>query len=534
LAISLVLRYNAATLHYALKHREKVSRVTKDDLIVALESKLDERDKTIAKLEQVIDRLTEAAEESNRINDSLNEIISGLMKTVEELTQEIKELNERLKMNSKNSSKPPSSDVNKPAPKSLKKPSGKKPGGQPGHAGSHFNITLEPDEIILHMPPACLNCPSHDECASRACVGETRNVVDAVVTVKTTAHQSLVVVCPLSGMSRKGMFPDDIKAKMQYGENLQALVVALNTVGAVSVNRTHEIISGIFGVPLSTGTIVNMVNRCADGLTDIIEIIRQKVIGSEVGHFDETGTNVGGKNHWVHGASTSLFTHLSISGKRGFDGMEAGEVLPYFTRIAVHDCWPAYWKYLLVLHALCNAHILRELVAAEERQPERKWAEMFIEMLLDMKKARDLAIESGKNELSEEELQELESRYDTIIEQAHVENPPPPENEAKKRGRKKKGKTLALIERLEKHKASVCLFIHNFEVPFSNNLSERDIRMIKTKTKVSGCFRSLLGAKNYLKIMSYVGSSKKHGKSAYEAIRQAISGNSGFFLTETR
>jgi transposase len=356
-------------------------------------------------------------------------------------------------------------------------------------------------------------------------------VVDAVVNVKITAHQSLVTDCLLREASYKGGFPEDIKATVQYGENLQALVVAMNTVGAVSLNRTQEILSGIFNIPLSTGTIVNMVSRCADGLTGIFELIRQKVAGSVVGHFDETGTNVGGKKFWVHGASNLSFTHLSISGKRGFEGMESSDVLPHFTGIAVHDCWAAYWKYQIITHALCNAHLLRELVAAEERHPDQKWATEFMKLLLEMKDAKDLAVENEKNELSEEKLIEFEFRYNTLIAEAYKENPIPAENEneKKKRGRKKKGKTLSLIGRLDIHKASVCLFIHNFDVPFSNNLSERDIRMIKTKTKVSGCFRSLLGAENYLKIMSYVGSSKKHGKSAYEAIKQAVASNPEFF-----
>jgi len=440
-------------------------------------------------------------------------------------------------MNSRNSSKPPSGDFIKPTPKSLKKPSGKKTGGQPGHPGSHLNITSEPDEIVVHIPSVCQNCPHHDACISRACVGETRNEIDAVVAVKNTAHQSLVINCPLRNELLKGEFPENIKATIQYGENLQALVVAMNTVGAVSLNRTQEILSGIFGIPLSTGTIVNMVNRCADGLTEtgIIELIRQNVIESEVGNFDETGTSVDGMKFWVHGASNLLFTYLTISNKRGFEGMEAGGVLPYFLGIAVHDCWSAYWKYLLIIHALCNAHLLRELVAAEERHPDQTWATEFMKLLIEMKEAKELAIESGEDRLSEDTLREFELKYDALIKLAHEQNPLPPENknERKKRGRKKKGKTLALIERLETHKASVCLFIHNFNVPFSNNLSERDIRMIKTKTKVSGCFRSLLGAENYLKIMSYVGTAKKHGKSAFKAIQQAISGNPSFFLQES-
>ena len=415
--------------------------------------------------------------------------------------------------------------MKKPSPKSLRKPAGKKTGGQPGHPGYHLDITAEPDEIILHVPPVCHGCPNQDACVSRACVGETRRVVDAVVTVTVTAHQSLVIDCPLRGAEQKGEFPDEVRATVQYGENLQALAVAINTIGAVSLNRTQEILSGVFGVPLSTGTISNMVARCTDGLTGIVEQIRQKVAAATVGHFDETGTRVDGKTHWVHNASTSDYTHLTIHAKRGQEGMDAGGVLPAFLGIPIHDCWSPYWRYPFALRGLCNAHLLRELEAAEQRHPDQNWAAELIKLLLEMKKAKEDAILAGKENLSEEKLQEFDRRYDKIVKKAYVENPLPEDMAAnKKRGRKKKGKTLALIERLDKHKVSVCLFIHDFEVPFDNNQAERDCRMVKTKTKVSGCFRSLDGAKNYLKIMSYVGSAKKHGLSGYEAIRQAILG----------
>jgi transposase len=503
-------------------HGKKVSRMTKDEQIEILQQRLKEE--------------LESKTELHRIIAGLNETVGGLTKTVDELNQRIKELTEQLGMNSKNSSKPPSTDINKPSPKSLRKPSGKKSGGQPGHPGSHLNITTEPDEIILHVPDICKSCPHHDACVSKACIGETRKVVDAVVQVKVTAHQSLVINCPLRGISHKGEFPEGIKATIQYGENLQSLVVAMNTVGAVSLNRTQEILSGIFGIPLSTGTIVNMVYRCADSITGTIEEIKQRVTASDITHFDESGTNVDGKNHWVHSASTSRFTHLTLSAKRGKEGMDEGGVLPRFMGKAIHDCWPAYWKYPLIsFHGICNQHILRELIAAQERQPEQKWASEFEEFLLAMKATKDKAVEEGQSAFSEKQLEEYDREYEKIIKLGYDENPPPPEDEnaLKKRGRKKKGKTLALIERLEKHKGAVCLFAKDFTVPFTNNAAEQDIRVIKVKSKVSGCFRSELGAKNYLKIMSYVGTVKKHGNSAYEAIKQAITGNSGFFLQET-
>jgi transposase len=379
------------------------------------------------------------------------------------------------------------------------------------------------------MPSICYGCHNHEVCKSHSIIHETRHVIDAVVAVKTTAHQSLILDCPLHKMQLKGEFPNGIKATVQYGENLWALAVALNTIGAISLNRTHEILSGVFGIPISTGTINNMVNRCANDLTNAVELIRHKLISSEVINFDETGTRVDGKTMWVHNASNLLYTFLTINTKRGKEGMDAGGVIGEFTGFGVHDCWMPYWKYPHITHALCNAHLLRELVSVIENNPEQKWAPKFMNLLLDMKKAKEYAIDIGKSQLRKKVLQKFEQRYNESIALAYAENPLP-ETTNKKRGRKKKGKILSLIGRLDVHKASVCLFIHKFVVQFDNNQAERDQRMIKTKTKVSGCFRSLDGAHSYLKIMSFVGTAKKHGFNAYQAIRQAISGKPNFFL----
>ena len=483
------------------------------------------KNKLIEMLRQQLKEQQKANSELHLTIDNMNQTIEELNQTIESLNQKIKELTEKLGMNSRNSSKPPSSDgPGKPSPKSLRKPSGKKPGGQEGHQGSYLGSMAEPDEVVRHMPSSCSGCPLFETCEDRACVGETRQVIDAVVTVKVTEHQSLVIEeCPLHGVRQFGEFPDGIKANVQYGEQLQALTVALNTIGAVSVNRTHEILSGVFGIPLSTGTVVNMVSSCAEGLDEILELIRSGTVSSEIVHFDETGTRVNSKNMWVHVASNSEYTHLTINEKRGHVGMDAGGVLPEFVGIGVHDCLASYWKYLNILHALCCAHLLRELIGVEENHPEQKWAPDFKKLLLDMKKAKEDAIAKGEDQLSSEQLKEFERLYDELIELAYEENPLPAETE-KKPGRKKKGKVLALIERLDKYEASVCLFVNNFTVPFDNNQAERDCRNVKTKTKVSGCFRSQIGAKNYMRIMSFVGTAKKRGLSGFEAIRLAIMG----------
>ena len=462
-------------------------------------------------------------------NENLTASVAELTDTVDKLKQTIEELREQLNKNSRNSSKPPSSDgLGKPTVKkdrSLREASGKKQGAQEGHEGVCLSIISNPDHTENHMHSDCEGCPYHDACLEKACIKETRHEIDAVVTVDVTAHNLFSVPeCPLHGGSRTGHFPADIKAAVQYGKNLQAMVVAFNTVGAVSINRTHEILSSVFNIPLATGTIKNMVTRCADSLKGTYEKIRLKMTTRGLIHCDETGTRVDGKTWWVHNASDRDYTYLTINKKRGRIGMDEAGVLPHARGIIVHDCWGSYWQYPDVTHAICCAHLLRELNGVIENHPEQTWAPKFRRLLLDMKKSRDEAVQEHRDELSSQQLSKFDTEYDDIIKTAYEENPLP-ETSAKKRGRKKKSKVLNLICRLDNYKASVCLFIKNLCVPFDNNQAERDLRMVKVKTKVSGCFRSEEGAQEYLTIMSYIGCANKHHINAFTAIREALNGN---------
>ena len=462
-------------------------------------------------------------------NEEQSARIAELSAEIASLNQTIKELKEQLNKNSKNSSKPPSSDgLKKPAVnknKSLRESSGKKQGAQEGHDGVHLSVISDPDHIENHMHSDCTGCPHRAECLSKACIKETRHEIDTVVTVDVTAHNAIEVrECPLHGGVKTGSFPENIKATVQYGKNLQAMVVAFNTVGAVSINRTHEILSSVFNIPLATGTIKNMVTRCAESLKDTYERIRLKMTILGLVHCDETGSRVDGKTCWVHVASDQDYTYLTISQKRGQIGMDAADVLPHVRGIIVHDCWGSYWKYQDVTHAICCAHLLRELNGVIENHPEQTWAVRFKKLLLGMKKVRDKALLSEKDEVSYYHRHKFDMEYDAIIKTAYEENPLP-ETPAKKRGRKKKSKVLNLICRLDNYKESVCLFLKNLCVPFDNNQAERDLRMVKVKTKVSGCFRSEEGAQEYLTIMSYIGSASKHGINAFTAIREALNGN---------
>ena len=462
-------------------------------------------------------------------NERMAQQMESLTATVAELNQTIRELREQLNKNSNNSSKPPSSDGLKKPPvkkdKSLREKSGKKQGAQPGHDGVNLSVISKPDHVERHVHHDCEACPHRAACMLASRVRETRHEIDAEVTVSVTAHELITVkCCPLCGEERTGSFPENIKAAVQYGKNLQALAVAFNTVGAVSINRTHEILSAVFNIPLATGTIKNMVTRCADLLLPAYERIRQIMINLGLIHCDETGTRADGKTCWVHNASDPLFTFLAISKKRGQVGMEEAGILPFYHGIVVHDCWGSYWKYQDAVHAVCCAHLLRELNGVMENHPEQTWAARFKKLLLDMKKVKDKAISEGTEEVSYHQLHKFDREYDEILKTAHEENPMP-EPDAKKRGRRKKSKVLNLICRLENYKASVCLFLRDLTVPFDNNQAERDIRMVKVKTKVSGCFRNMEGAKEYLTIMSYVGTARKHGINAFTAIREALDGN---------
>ena len=309
---------------------------------------------------------------------------------------------------------------------------------------------------------------------------------------------------------------------MQYGSNLAALAVALNMTGMVSVNRTHSILSDVFNVPISVGAIAAMGIRCAENVQDAINNIKSKVIALPIAHFDETGIRVDGKLHWVHCASNSLYTYLTVEKKRGSEGMDSSGVLQSFTGIAVHDCWSSYFKYQNVEHSICCAHLLRELIGIYERTSQ-SWANELIQLLLRMKNLKQILQTLGVNKFPQNQWKKFSDYYDALIKTGIALNPIPERDEGK-RGRQKKGKTLALLERLEKYKGEVCLFATNFAVPFDNNQAERDIRGVKVKQKVSGCFRTKTGADIFADITSYTSTALKHGVSPFFAIKSALEG----------
>ena len=447
------------------------------------------------------------------------ELLDVLLAIIVQQAEKIAELEARLNMNSKNSSKPPSSDGFK-KPKSLRTPSGKPAGGQKGHEGSGLKLMRAPDAYIVHAPDECVQCPYASNCDGAKEVCDTRYVIDIKIETNTTAHQIEEVICPRLGTRLKGQFPKNINSTMQYGVNLEALAVSLNTVGMVSINRTHEILSEVFDVPISTGTIAGMVSNCAEKVTPAVEEIKEAVALEPLIHNDETGIRVDKKTFWAHVASTDKLTHIDVHEKRGKEGMNAIEILLAFLGTAIHDCWASYFSFDGIRHGLCNAHLLRELTAVWENT-KQSWSQKLIDLLLAMKKMKEELLLRGVAFAPPGILEEYSREYDTILNEALAQNPIPL-TEGKRKP--KRGKTGALVDRLILRKEQYVLFFVDFSVPFDNNQAERDIRMFKVKQKVSGCFRTLEGARDFAVISSYIGTARKHGSPAFHAIRDALIG----------
>ena len=451
------------------------------------------------------------------------EIISILFAIIQQQAEKIAELEARLNQNSKNSSKPPSTDGFNRPPKSLRKPSGKKAGGQRGHEGSGLELTRDPNSYVQHEPKECANCPMAAACCADRTVCETRYEIDIDINTTTTAHQAMQMECPLTAQTLTGCFPVGINSTMQYGVNLEALVVSLNTVGMVSISRTHEILSGVFGIPISTGTIVSMVSGCAESVTDTVKDIKDTITEESLLNLDETGVRIDKKTFWAHSASTEDMTYIEVHQERGMAAMERIGILLAFIGTAIHDCWAPYFRFDNIRHGLCNAHLLRELIAVLENT-KQAWAQALIDLLLEMKQLKEKLISEKRDRASPYCQKKFSLAFDRILAEALALNPVPKRDPSKK-GRPKRGKTGALVDRLILHKDKYLLFFTDFSIPFDNNLAERSFRMFKVKQKVSGCFRTLEGARDFAAIMSYTGTARKRGIPAFQAIKDALLGN---------
>ena len=464
---------------------------------------------------------------SGEENQALREENTCLRAQVESLQIRVRELESRLNKDSHNSSKPPSSDGLKKPPrnKSLRSPSGRSVGGQPGHQGKTLKMSGNPDRMVVHPVIKCTGCGKSLEGVLPKKL-ERRQVFDIpAIKMEVTEHRGEIKVCPCCGNENRAQFPADVPASLQYGVGVKSLATVLMNYQIIPYERLCEFFSDLFGHPVSSGTLNNIAGECYEVLEDYENAAKEKLRESPVVGFDETGMRVEAKLNWLHSASTGELTYYHVHPKRGAEGMKSAGILPGFTGDAVHDHWSPYFSFACG-HALCNAHHLRELTGVIENDTS-KWAVEMRRLLLEIKSSVDVAKESGKEKLDSDLIRSFEERYEKILNEGYKEYPSIELSEggkSGKRGKKKKPPSLNLLDRLWYRMKETLAFMYDFRVPFDNNQSERDIRMVKVKQKISGTFRSAEGAKRFCRIRGYISTVKKHGIDVLKSIRDAFLG----------
>ena len=460
--------------------------------------------------------------------DAVFAVFEQLMAQIRALTARVQELEARLNKDSHNSSKPPSSDGLSKKPISLRKKSGKPSGGQPGHPGRTLQQVANPDTVLLHSSPTCQAC-GHSLESGQAREEERRQVFDLPpLRLHVTEHRSLSKVCPVCQTCNRASFPPTVTQPVQYGERIQALAVYLMQYQLLPFARTQQLLSDLFGCSLSEGTLASILQECHQTLAPVEAAMKterrvprrisEALTQAKVAHFDETGMRIEGKLHWLHSSSTSLLTFYAPHPKRGRDALNEIGILPVFAGRSVHDAWASYFGYACA-HALCNAHLLRELIGLYE-QTQQSWTHQMTVLLLWIKRAVDRHKAAGATPLPPAKLAAYETCYQRLIAQGLAQNPPAAPTG--KRGRTKQTPARNLLERLCTHPSAVLAFAYDFRVPFDNNLAERDLRMLKVRQKVSGCFRSEEGASQFCRIRGYISTLRKQGYDLMQALQSVF------------
>ena len=428
--------------------------------------------------------------------------------------ERIAELEARLRQNPRNSSEPPSSEgLAKPAarPRSLRKRSGRKPGGQDGHKGTTLAQVARPDREVRHEPDCCRRCGAG--LARRPVTGvERRQVFDLEpVRAEVTEHQLIEREC-CCGQRTKGAAPAGAEAPVQYGPRTAAIIVYLYAGQFLSKERTALALGELFGIPCSSGTVAALTARAAGRLDGFLEHVRGQIAASEVAGFDETGFRVEGRLAWVHCARTGRYTLLTAHPRRGRQAMEAMGILPRFAGVAVHDAWAPYDTYTANDHQLCCAHALRELQAVTDAAPQGQWcwAAQAAEALTRMQQLVSEAISQGRDAADPAALaaQVRLFRSAALIGAAQTAARCGP----------LMTKHNALARRLRDRQDDYLRFTRDFRAPPDNNGTERDIRMAKLKQKISGCLRTMTGARQFCAIRSYLSTAAKHGLAFFDAL----------------
>lgn len=473
-------------------------------------------------------RIPSEAEVRMAFREGEEAVVKLFFEALGKLAERMQTLEDQLAKNSRNSGKPPSSDgydQGAPRPKSLRKRSRRKSGGQRGHPGETLKAVEKPDVINVHRVRACQHCGQSLQ-RRKATGHEKRQVFDLPkVQMQVTEHRSEIKTCSRCGKETCAPFPPEVSKAVQYGSEIKAQMVYLNSEQHLPLERTCDLLEEFYSHRLSEGTIVTACAEAAQKVEKSNEAVKEHLVKhEEVGHFDETGMMVNGVLHWLHTASTSHLTYYAMHPKRGSAAINEINILPRFKGRAVHDDLASYFQYE-VEHALCNAHHLRSLLFLLERYPQ-KWVQDLIGLLLKIKEKVEVDKRKAETALSVRQANAFRKAYDALVKKGLRANPPSKQNSRKpgQRGRLKQSPARNLLLRLREHKEAVLAFMYDFNVPFDNNQAERDLRMMKVKQKVSGGFRSTAGAQNFCNIRSYLSTARKNGVKALAALRLALVG----------
>jgi len=429
----------------------------------------------------------------------------------------------KLGLNSTNSSTPPSQDPRRlRGSKRKAKGQKRKPGGQKGHAGATLKAEENPDRIeTIEVDRRTI---PHGQYTN---IGfESRQVIDIEISKKVTEYRAEILQ-DRNGNRFVAQFPAGVSRPVQYGNRLKAQSVYMSQQQLVPYDRIRDYFADQCAIPLSAGSAFNF-NKEAFNLLDRFEsIVTRQLIVQPLLHADETGINVNGKGFWLHCVSSDRWTFFFAHANRGGEAIKAMAVLQHFRGVLCHDHWKPYFQ-LKCLHALCNAHHLRELERAWEQDAQR-WAKRMQDLLLEI---NDATIKADGC-LSEQAALLFLGRYRAVLTEADNECPPPdPKDHAGKRGRIARTKSRNLLERLRQFETETLRFMTDKLVPFTNNQGENDIRMTKVQQKISGCFRSFLGAQIFCRVRSYISTCRKHGIQPTEALQTLFSGRLPDFLPQ--
>jgi transposase len=426
----------------------------------------------------------------------------------------------RMTLNSKNSSKPPSTDPNRK--KSSKQgQSSRKPGGQKGRNGTTLQPVDDPDEVeVLTIDRRTLpKGPRYREAGH-----ESRQVIDIDIARFVTEYRAQILE-DNQGNRFVAAFPDGVNRPVQYGLNLKANAVYMSQHQLIPYDRIRDHFQDQMHIPVSAGSVFNFNKEAYERLASFEQWAKTQLARSELLHADETGINIGGKRHWLHCASNDSLTWFYPHAKRGLDAMDEMGILPFFKGVLCHDHWKPYYHYDCT-HTLCNAHHLRELERAWE-QDQQQWAREMQALLIDIA----TAVADAGGCLPADEAIRWRRRYRRLLKKAETECPPPDESQRQgKRGRLKRSKARNLLERLRDFEPDVLRFMEVESVPFTNNQGENDLRMTKVQQKISGCFRSMEGAKIFCRVRSYLSTCRKQGMSATQALTLLFQGKDPDFM----